>query len=295
MVFDTDGTLYMTNNDAGWVAEISATGQPTFISPGGIIAPQGIAVLAGANNGDAVYIGDQYNIRQFNGSTGNQDTRFQAFLIPAAEGLSLATPQNVVADGTNLLVCSWFAGEVQVFSPQTGEVLEQFTLGAPIEALRFKEDIAVVDMGIGGVIWASDLSFILPIDNATLFAPSGLATDGDTLWVADWGTGTILAITFEGSTPNAPVPVATGLVNPEGMALDADGTLLVVETGAGRLSRVDTTTGEVTTVVENLNYSAPGLEGLPPTWGFDDVTVGLTGTIYVTGGGSNVLYRVTKD
>lgn len=295
MVFDSDGTLYMTNNDHGWVAELLPSGQARFISPGGMIAPQGLAVLAGSNNQDALFVADQYNLRQFNGSNGEQENTYQAFLVPEEGMLSLITPQNVSPDGNNLLVSSWFAGAVQVFDPQAEQVLEHYVMGAPIEAVRFQEDIVVVDLGLGGVVWASDQSMILPIDNVNVFAPSGLATDGETVWVADWGTGLIWQIGFEGNTATTPVVVASDLMNPEGLTLDADGSLVVVETGAARLSRVDLATGEVTTIVENLELSSPGLEGYPPTWGFDGVAIGPSGDIYVSGGGINVIYRVSQE
>ena len=295
MVFDSDGSLYMTNNDRGWVAELLPSGQLRTISPGGMIAPQGLAVLAGSNNQDALFVADQYNLRQFNGSNGEQENIYQAFLVPEEGMLSLITPQNVSPDGNNLLVSSWFAGAVQVFDPQAEQVLEHYVMGAPIEAVRFQDDIVVVDLGLGGVVWASDQSMILPIDNVNVFAPSGLATDGETVWVADWGTGLIWQIGFEGNTATAPVVVASDLINPEGLALDSDGSLVVVETGAARLSRVDLVTGEVTTIVENLELSSPGLEGYPPTWGFDGVAIGQSGDIYVSGGGINVIYRVSQE
>tara|TARA_R100001369_G_C3300359_1_gene165588 strand:+ start:869 stop:1021 length:153 start_codon:yes stop_codon:yes gene_type:complete len=49
----------------------------------------------------------------------------------------------------------------------------------------------VFDVGLGSVVWASNQSMILPIDNVNIFAPSGLATDGATVWLADWCLGLI--------------------------------------------------------------------------------------------------------
>jgi len=87
-----------------------------------------------------------------------------------------------------------------------------------------------------------------------------------------------------------PVPVATDLSFPEGLAVALDGSLLVVEAGAGRLSRIDTATGQVSTVAEGLELGAPGVEGMPPTWVFNGVAVGPSGMIYITGEIANVLY-----
>lgn len=293
-VYDSDGTLYISNNDRGWVAVILPSGQPRYISQGGMIAPQGLAVIVGSNSQDAVFVADQYNLRQFNGLSGKQENMYKASLIPD-ETNQLITVQNVSADGNNLVVSSWFSGMLQVFDPQANQVLEEYVMAVPIDAVRVNDDIAVTDLGLGGVVWASNHSMILPIDNMNVFAPGGLATDGETLWMADWGTGIIWQIGFEGNTPIAPVPIAFGLSFPEGLAFEKEGSLVVVETGTSQLSRIDLSTGEVTKIVDGLKLGGPGPEGYPPTWGFDGVAVGQSGDIYVSGSGPNVIYRVSNN
>jgi sugar lactone lactonase YvrE len=94
------------------------------------------------------------------------------------------------------------------------------------------------------------------------------------------------------TSPSEREPVAEGLALPEGLALEADGSLLVVETGIGQLSRIDPATGEVTAVAEGLALGAPGPVGMPPTWIFSGVAVGAEGTIYVTGEIGSVVYRI---
>jgi sugar lactone lactonase YvrE len=90
-----------------------------------------------------------------------------------------------------------------------------------------------------------------------------------------------------------PKVVAQGLASPEGMAVDRDGSLLVVESGAGRLSRVDPATGRVSTVADGLAFEPP-MPGAPPTTTFNGVAVGPSGAIYVTGAGEGVLYRIDR-
>ena len=201
-------------------------------------------------------------------------------------------PFSVQADGENLIVTSWFSGLVQSWSPETDEVVndEQFQMVVPIDAVRVNGEIVVSDL-ILGVVMAGDYSEI-----AKPIVASGLATDGVTLWAADWATGQIWQIDFEGNTPQTPVEVASGLSFPEGLAFEKENSLVVVETGTSRLSRIDLTkdAGEnVTTIAENLELSGPSLPGSVPTWYFDGVAVGPSGDIYVTGGGANVLYRVS--
>jgi sugar lactone lactonase YvrE len=293
LAFDKDGTLYVSNADFGWIVQVLPSGQARTISGGGMIGPQGVAVLPGSNQKDRVFVGDLFRMREFDGLTGKEKEVYKGYLVGVPGKLTM--PFSVQADGENLIVTSWFSGLVQSWNPETDEATIEYQMGAPIDALGFKGDIVASDVGLGGVVWASDQSKIFEM-GSSLFAPSGLATDGETLWVADWASGIVWQIEFTGKTPGTPEPVATGLSFPEGLAFEKEGSLVVVETGASRLSRIDLSknAGEnVTTVVEDLEISGAGLDGAPPTWYFDGVAVGPSGDIYVAGGGANVLYRVS--
>jgi sugar lactone lactonase YvrE len=294
LAFDSKGSLFISNAEFGSIVEILPSGQPRTVSGAGMTGPMGLAVLPGANNQDALFVADLYRLYQLNGLTGRQENVYKSDILNG-DG-NLTTCFTLSADGSNLIVSSWFRGAIQVWDPQADQVIETYPVGAPIDALRFKGGIVTSDLLLGGVVWASGHSMIMPIDNATVFAPSGLATDGETLWVADWGTGIVWQIGFNGNTPLAPTILASGLVNPEGLAWDSDGTLVVVESGASRLSRISLSTGEVTKIADGLKLSAPaaGLPDWPPTWWFDGVAIGKSGDIYVSGGGKNVIYRISK-
>jgi len=290
LAFDKDGTLYVSNADFGWIVQILPSGQARTISGGGMIGPQGVAVLPGSKKKDRVFVGDLFRMREFDGLTGKEGEVYKGYLV--GEPGKLTMPFSVQADGENLIVTSWFSGLVQSWSPETDEVVndEQFQMAVPIDAVRVNGEIVVSDL-ILGIVKAGDNSEI-----ATPVVASGLATDGVTLWAADWATGQIWRIDFDGNTAQTPVEVASGLSLPEGLAFEKEGSLVVVETGESRLSRIDLSknSGEnVTTIAENLELSGPGLEGSVPTWWFDGVAVGPSGDIYVSGGGANVLYRVS--
>ena len=120
--------------------------------------------------------------------------------------------------------------------------------------------------------------------------PAGLAASGNVLWVADWAMGMVFKI-VDGGVQIEPQSVATGLSLPEGLAVNTDGHLLVVEAGAGRLSSIDPDTGIVTTVAEDLELGAPAPPNAAPTWTFNGVAVGPSGHIYVTADSANLIYR----
>ncbi|MBN3520976.1 hypothetical protein JYB62_13285 [Algoriphagus lutimaris] len=291
LAFDSKGSLFISNAGYGSIVEILPSGQPRTVSGAGMIGPMGLAVLPGANNQDALFVADLFRLRQFNGLTGKEEMDYKGDLLGDPDN-NLTTPFTLSADGENLIVSSWFSNLVQVWNPQTDKVLQAFEIPSiPIDAIRFKDDIAVSALFAGGVVRASDQSPIFP--GGTLLAPSGLATDGETLWAADFATGTIWQL----GPDNIPVALATGFKGPEGLAWDKEGGLLVVESEASRLSRVDLATGVVTTVADGLKLSAApiNLENLvTPTYWFDGVAVGQSGDIYVSGGGKNVIYRISK-
>lgn len=289
LAFDSGDNLLVSNFENGSITRILPSGQGRTISQGGMIFPGGVAVLERPDGKESVFVANTFTLNEFIGLTGKQVSVASGNLI--GEGL-LTTPLTVSADGDHIIISSWFGHAVQVWNPKTNQVLDHYPMPVPLNAIRFKDDIVVADLGLGGVVWVSDHAMILQMDGASVFLPAGLATDGETLWVADWATGIVWQIGFVGKTPVTPVPVASGLAYPEGLALDIDGSLLVVEAGAQRLSRIDLTTGEVSIMVDGLELGVESPPGVPPTWGFNGVAVGSSGAIYITGDVTNVLYRI---
>jgi len=287
LAFDSDGNLYVSNADFGWIVELLPSGEARTVREGGMIGPQGLAVLSESNR-DAVYVGDVFRMQKFNGSNGDNETNYKGYLVPQPEKLTMVC--SVQADGDNLVVSSIFTNLVQVWNPGADQALEEYAMVVPIDAVRVNNEILVSDLGLGGVVKASDKSQIAP-----LVVASGLATDGETLWAADRATGQVWQIDFEGGNAQAPVEVASGLMSPEGLAFEKEGYLVVIESGATQLSRIELATGEVTTLFENLELGPEALEGFPPTLWLDGVAVGSSGDIYASGWGANVLYRVSEE
>jgi sugar lactone lactonase YvrE len=157
----------------------------------------------------------------------------------------------------------------------------------PLNAIGFQGDIVVAELLTGSVIRVSD-NFTMA---SGLYVPAGLAANGDDLWVSDWATGCVWQIIDDGEILEEPILVACELSNPEGLAINLDGNLLVVEVGAGCLSIIDLQTGNVSVLVEELGLGSTGVDGYPPTYGFNGVAVSPSGYIYVTGDVDNVLYR----
>jgi sugar lactone lactonase YvrE len=113
------------------------------------------------------------------------------------------------------------------------------------------------------------------------------------LWAGDWATGKIWQLVKNGKTLKVPRLVADGLKFPEGMAVTPDEkSLIVVETGAGRLSRIKLSEGSVTPILSGLEVGFQGPATMPPTYVFNGVSVSPSGSIYVGADKTGFLYRI---
>jgi len=287
LAFDSSNRLFVSGADDGYIVEVLADGTKRTVSKGGMTVPQGVAILPGPD-GPAVLVADMMTVRQFNGTTGDAQKVYRS----SDDGIS--TVSTLAADGDNIVLSSWFSNLVQVWNPATDKVLETYDdFAVPLNAIRFQGDLVVAELGTGSIVQVSATN---PTERTilaeNLAVPVGLAAGEGNLWTGDWAAGTVWQIAANGSPLAEPIQVASGLSFPEGLAVTADGNLLVVETGVGRLSAINLETGKVSTVADGLELGAPGPEGMPPTWCFNGVAVDPMGTIYVTSDKTNVLYRL---
>lgn len=81
--------------------------------------------------------------------------------------------------------------------------------------------------------------------------------------------------------------VATGLAQPEGLALLADRRLVVAETGVRRILAIDPTSGVREVLAEDLPVS-------DDPWTVTDVAEGADGTIYVSSDLARTVYRLVR-
>jgi len=284
LAFDAQDRLFVSENADGLIFEILADGTTRTVNSGGMVAPGGVAVLPRADGGESVFVADIWSLREFDGSTG--ESRSVAFPTK---------PATVSPDGENLLLTAWLLGNnVLVWNPEAGEALETYPdFAVPLNAIRFQGDLVVAELGTNSVVRASGED---PAQRVTLAeglgVPAGLAATDDDLWVGDWANGMVLQLVDDGQLLAEPVPVAANLACPEGLAVAPDGNLLVVETGAGRLSHINLETGQVSTVAKGLALGLEATPATPPTRIFSGVAVGKSGTIYVTSDVNNQLLTI---
>ncbi len=296
IAFAPTGALFITSYTDGVVAMALPDGSIQEIVPGGLILPAGIAVQARAD-GESVFVGNLFSVREYDGGTGAVRS-VERYRFPAVE---FGGAVSVASAGENLVLSNFFppgGARVQIWDPAAGELVDDVSgFAAPMNAIGFGDDLIVVDMGIAEgearvVRVGSGGSTVLADVSHQIYVPLGLAATADDLWIGDWLTGMIWQLIADGQVLAQPLPVAEGLSGPEGMAVDHDGSLLVVEGGAGRVSRVRPATGAITPVASGLLLSSQGGGMLPPFGLINGIDVGPSGAIYVPGDLGNLVYRL---
>lgn len=291
LAFDSHGRLFVSHAVDSEIVEIGQGGAVRVVRPGGMIAPGGLAVTRRADGSESLWVADAYDLTEVhtaNGSLGDVELTGQG-------GAQLTQPQTVAADGENLVVTSWLENKVQVWDPERRAVLlDLANFALPANAIRFDGDLVVAEILTGSVVRAQGDD---PSTRETLIAglglPAGLAATDDDLWVSDWATGDVWQVIAHGQVLSQPRRVARGLASPEGMAVDSQGNLLVVEAGAGRLIRIRRGSGHKEVLARGLDLGVEALPGFVPTWFFNGVTVGADHSIYVAGDSGRYVYRIS--
>ena len=167
---------------------------------------------------------------------------------------------------------------------------------APDGTLYLLDRLTFNPRSAGGVIWrvspAGTISQLGDIPDETGFiSPGDLALGADgSLYVTDRGRREVWRFASDGSAAGlvwtVPGDDARGAdVVPTGIAYDAStGTLIVTDSEAGTIYRVDPTSGQSNIVYRYMGQSSPP--------GFDGVTVALDGTIYAAALGQRGVVRV---
>ena len=200
-------------------------------------------------------------------------------------GTGFVGSTTVATDGDNLVLTSALANAVQVMDPATGAILfDRRDLAVPTNAIRHGGMLVATQAGLGNVVNAEDPTEVL-LDGLAL--PLGLASDGHTLYVADWALGNVWAVSDSGTSL-----LATGLTLPEGMAVDGD-RLLVVEPPLQQVTAIDLASGAASPAIVGLDYSDRIPEGFLPFGLMSGVAVDER-SIYVSDDGVNQVYEFLR-
>ena len=249
-----------------------------IVGPSQLNSPAGLGV-ASLDGVDTIYVGDLFgSVKRIDGRSG---------LLVETPPLELFQPAHVSISGNHLIAVSQVFGTVQRLDRETFEVLDSWEgFSSPGDALEDDAgNLIVADTGTGRVLRVTGTE---PMDRSViaerLSAPTGLALANDgTLYVTETDAGRLLRI----PSGRAPTRMAEGLLQPEGVAVDSSGNVLVLEVGGKQISRFDST---------GVNVVATGLPvglGNGPSL-YRGLAFGTAG-IYFSSDVDNTVYKLTAS
>lgn len=286
-----DGRIFLSNFRFGGVSEVLPNSQVRQLFRRSLDLPIGVAPLTDGR----IAVGDLGSL---------------AVVDPQAErDARLARPKQFIRDdfdiaigvattgGCDVYVTGFFRGTLQHVDvcdptkPHT-EVVARRTFAAPWDvAAGPPRELWVSDAA--GTVW--HLTGVSGPERATAVPlptgfvnPTGIALGDGALYVAESGAGRVRIVD---PATGVPLGVVDGLDEPEGLALEADGSLLVVEAGPGRLTRVRAD-GSRETLLTGLATDIRGVSVVPVLNFFADVAVTPAGEILVTGPADGSLTRL---
>ncbi len=257
MEFDAAGNLFIADRDGarvrkvdvstGIITTVAGTGTPDYGVDGRLATadqlelPHGLALDAAGN----LFIVSRNRIRKVDVSTGIITTVAGGGLVGdggPATSARLYNPFDVAVDaGGNLFIVDHNANNIR-----------------KVDALGIITTVAGSGLGFDGFIGDGGLA-----TSALLKNPNSVAVDAaGNLFIADFGnnrvrkvnvsTGIITTVAGGGLGDDGG-PATDALVNgPNGVAVDAAGNLFISQYNAGRIRKVDVSTGIITTISSSV-------------------------------------------
>lgn len=295
LAFNEEGRLFVSSFASGTIVEVTTldvegSERVRTVSPGGVNIAGGIAFSPpSASQPGRLYLADFFALRELNAESGDE-LRFTPDILGVSE---LGSVMTVHADAEGLVLSSWFDNGVRLWDAEENRLEHAFLgLGRPIDALRYQGRVIVSEYDTSSVVVLDRAKS----DERTVLAqgldqPAGLAANENSLYVAVRGSGSVLKLADAERFLDPPQEVTTDLDAPEGLAVGDDGSLYVVEAGAGRLTRVDSTSGDKKVVAADLEIGVESRGDFPKSMLFNGVAVAGS-FAYLTGDVKNLVYRV---
>jgi sugar lactone lactonase YvrE len=288
LAIDSRDRLFVSNMADNGIQEIDvAKGTARQVVKGKLAIPLGIAAVSDGSR-DTLYVADVFALRTVDSAQGKVTDVARSH----AAGTPIGYPVAVTANRRHVIVTN-NEGPVQRYDRSTMRLVQSWNdthagnaIEMPSGALIVAETTRGKLSRISGAGADEERDEIL----GDLAAPVGLAiADDSAVYVSEMASGQVSQINVNSGTRRV---IVQGLDRPQGIATDG-AALLVVETGKGRLLRVDPGTGAAEARIEVIARDLPiGLPNVPIT--LSGVAVGAGGTLYVTSDVENSIWRLRK-
>lgn len=250
-----DGRMFTSNFIHGGIAVVKPDGSRRNLYPRSMNIPNGIAEL----DDGRLAVGDTGSLAIVDPDApfGELPER-PKFFIDGDATIGVAN-----GGGCNLYVTTFYRRNIQHYDvcaalPNVASnITAPLTMGIPNDMVLVGSTLYVTDAA--GVIWRMTVNGAAPTTAAPiaggLAIPYGIAAHDGNIYASEWAGNQVRVIN---GTTGAPVRTITGLEAPEGLAVEADGSVLVIESKKGVLTRVRPD-GTRQTVVKFLGTSIKGI------------------------------------
>ncbi len=281
--FDADDRIFVSSFSDGYIKRVNQDGSMTQLQPGGMVHAGGIVI-----KGDTAIVADLHAIRGYNIETGEL-TFTQRAIVGVSE---MGGAMNIALDGDNLILSSWFDGDVRIWDPVNQQRVARYEgLASPVAAVRYEGNIVVAEHGKSRVVSLSD-SGEETVLAENLPAPTGLVADHGNLYVSDRKLGQILLVASKGKRLETMAVVASHLTTPEGFVITEQG-FVVVEADVGLVTVVNAEGARrVLAEIPPGTQAASAMQ--PPSQVFNGITMDARGRLYLPGEVNRSLYRISE-
>jgi sugar lactone lactonase YvrE len=282
LAIDSKDRIFVSNMADNGIQEVDArTGAVRQVVKGQLAVPVAIAGGAAAGAPDTIFVADVFAFRRVDARTGAVTDIERAH----AAGTRIGYPIGVATSARHVILTN-NEGPVQRYDGATLELLQSWgDMHGVQNAIELPDGSLVLAQTAAGKL-VRLLATGQRVDVARqLGAPFGLVPlDAENVYVGETLAGRIARVNVANGSS---VIVASALDRPQGLALAADGTLLVVEAGRRQLTRIDPKSGRASVVASNLPI---GIPNVPITAA--GVAVGSDGTLYVSSDAENSIWRL---
>jgi sugar lactone lactonase YvrE len=286
LAIDQQDRIFISTNGDGSIFEADVkTGKVRTVVKGHLACPQGIAVW-NSPQGDILFVADNFAYKRVDGFTGQVSESTKGGAFPNAASIT----------GEKVMMSGWFRNVVEVFDAKNDDLLYTIpNFKTPLGMLMLEDNsILVSEAGTNSIVRVFDQKGEKrKVVASELALPVYLAPAGkNAVYVSEFLAGRVTRIDV---TTGEKRVIASGLRNPKGIAVQADGTLLVVNVGTRELVRIDPKTGRISPFVHDLPVGLFVPEGFMPAFTLSGVAVSKSGNIYVTSDIDNVIYKISRS
>ena len=291
LAIDSSDRIFVTNMNTNGLYEVMPnTGEIRTVVEDKLVFPQGLAVESGPS-GDILYVSDNFAYKTIDPDTGDVEC--------PENGSKFVYTCSISEDGQHVLMTGWNDNSIKVYNKATAAA--EYTISGvqvPTDSYMLADgSVLALEALNGRLVRITNQDYTTAeiiaegLANPTFMTPAG--SEETALYVTEYGAGQITKINYETGEKTV---ICNTLSGPEGIAVNTDGHLLVLDSISETLVDVDPATGATTVMVEDLPIGilASSPQG-PAASPLSDIAVSESGAIYFTSPLTNNVYQVVAE